>query len=71
MTTTEKPRRGRVHLDDVDHFLGYGWSLERIAEKLNVRVDSIKQARRRAARRAASDQQPAKQSAARSDAEAA
>lgn len=46
----DRPQR-RVHLDDVDHFLGYGYSLDWIAARLGVQVDSIRQAQRRAARR--------------------
>jgi hypothetical protein len=51
-----------VYLDDVDHFLGFGLSLETIAERLGVRVDSIQQALRRREKREAGDQtHPAEQ----------
>jgi hypothetical protein len=63
--TTPKQRRGpRIHLDDVEHFLGFGWSIERIAARLGVQVDSIQQAQRREARRQAEQSHPAQAEAA-------
>jgi IS30 family transposase len=55
-------KRGRVYLDDVDHLLSFGLSLETIAQRLGVRVESIRQALRRREKREASDQaRPAEQ----------
>jgi hypothetical protein len=59
--STQQKRR-RIYLDDVDHFLGYRWSLQRIAKHLGVEVESVKQALRRREKRETSDQaHPAEQ----------
>lgn len=54
---TDPPRRrgahGRVDLADVDHLASYGYTPAAIAARLDVDVESIAQARRRAAARAA------------------
>ncbi|GAA0897869.1 hypothetical protein [Pseudonocardia zijingensis] len=52
MTVPKRPA-GRVYLDDVDHLLSFGLSLEAIAERLGVKVDSIQQALRRREKREA------------------
>lgn len=57
--TAPPKRRGRVYLDDVDHLLAFGCSLDEIAKRLDVEVLSIKQALRRRAKRSAGHAQPA------------
>jgi transposase len=59
MTTTQKRRR--VYLDDVDHFLGFGWSIDQIAKRLGVEAESVKQALRRRDKRTAEQPHPAEQ----------
>lgn len=44
MTTTERPRNGHPVIDwqEYEHFAGYGWGLDWIAERLGVKPESLR-----------------------------
>lgn len=58
MTTVERPkgRCARIDWDEVEHFAGFGWQVDRIAERLGMEPGSLRNAlakrRERTAKRA-------------------